>query len=73
MRIVGEGVIPQNVEWLYDFYKYWKKEGAFLRKYRAYLIIYETSSKEDSFILFENDTEFANENEFYSAFKKYEY
>ncbi|MDE7230507.1 MAG: hypothetical protein K2N56_08520, partial [Oscillospiraceae bacterium] len=71
LDIVGEGVIPQKIEWLYDFYKYWKKEGAFLREYQVYLVIYETNSKEDSYIIIKKDSEFADENEFYSAFKKY--
>lgn len=73
MRISSEGVIPQKIDWLYDFYKYWKKEGAFLKEYRVYLVLYKTSSERDSYILFKNDTEFFNENEFYAAFKKYPY
>lgn len=73
LNIFGEGVIPQKIEWLYDFYKYWKKEGTILREYRVYLILYATSSKRDSYILIENDSDFADENEFYSAFIKYPY
>lgn len=73
LDIVGEGVIPQKVGWLYDFYKYWKKKGTFLKEYRVYLILYESNSKRDSYILIENDSDFADENEFYAAFKKYPY
>ncbi len=73
LDIVGEGVIPQKVEWLYDFYKYWKKEGTFLKEYRVYLILYETNSKRDSYILIENESDFADESQFYSSFQKCPY
>lgn len=51
---------------------YWKKEGAFLRENQVNIFVYDGDIREE-YIIFENDTEFANEDEFYSAFKKYPY
>lgn len=31
ITILDQGTTPREVGWLYDFYKYWKKEGEFLR------------------------------------------
>ena len=71
LRVFNQGSTPQEVGWLYDFYKYWKTAGSFLKEYQVEILLYETNSKKDSYIIIKNDSEFADENEFYSAFKKY--
>ncbi len=73
IELRARGSTPQEVGWLYDFYKYWKKEGAFLREYQVSILIYENNVKKDCYVIIKNDSEFADENEFYSSFKKYEY
>lgn len=66
-----QGITPQEVGWLYDFYIYWKKEGSFFREYRVDILVNEGDMTD--WIIIENDSDFADENEFYSAFIKYPY
>lgn len=73
IELRARGSSPQEVGWLYDFYKYWKKEGAFLREYQVSIPIYENDVKKIFYVIIKNDSEFSSEDEFYSAFKKYEY
>lgn len=68
LRAVNQGSTPQEVGWLYDFYKYWKREGAFLKDYQLNIYIYEDNVKR-SYLVIKRDSEFSNEDEFYSAFR----
>ena len=68
LRAVNQGSTPQEVGWLYDFYKYWKREGAFLKDYQLNIYIYEDIVKR-SYLVIKRDSEFSNEDEFYSAFR----
>ncbi len=72
IELQARGSTPQEVGWLYDFYKYWKKEGAFLSDYHVTIYIYNEKSKTE-YVNIKKNSEFADENEFYSAFKKYEF
>ena len=68
IQVNDQGSTAREVGWLYDFYEFWKVEGAFLKDYRVDIDIYE-DKKEKSHITYYNDSKFANEDEFYSAFK----
>lgn len=70
VELRANGATPQEIGWLYDFYMYWKEEGAFFREYQVNFKIYE-GGVEKGHMVFRNDSEFANEDEFYSAFKYY--
>lgn len=68
IQVNDQGSTAREVGWLYDFYMFWKKEGAFLKDYRVDIDIYEGYDKK-SYIIYYNDSEFINESDFYSAFK----
>lgn len=72
IQVNDQGSTAREVGWLYDFYGFWKVEGTFLKDYRVDIDIYE-DKKEKSHITFYTDSEFANEGEFYSAFKTNSY
>lgn len=69
LRVFNQGSTPQEVGWIYDFYKYWKTEGSFLKEYQVNILIYESDVKVRCAVVITNDSEFADKNEFYSAFK----
>lgn len=68
IELRAQGSTPSEVGWLFDFYKYWKKEGAFLKEYQVSILIYEDNVMR-GYVIIKNDSEFSNEDEFYSAFK----
>lgn len=67
LRVVNQGSTPQDVGWLFDFYKYWKREVTFLKQYQVSILVYE-DNVERGYIIIKKDSEFFNEEEFYSAF-----
>lgn len=67
IKSVDHGSTPQEVGWFYDFYKYWKKEGAFLTSYNVNLYII-TDHKSMYHMSYDDKSEFPNEAAFYSAF-----
>lgn len=69
IQIIDQGATPQEIGWLYDFYKYWTKEGAFLKEYRVDILIYE-NHEEKAHIIFFDDSDFSDENELYAALYK---
>lgn len=71
IELRARGSTPQEVGWLYDFYKYWKTAGSFLKEYRVNILIYESDVKVRCAVVIKNDSEFASEDEFYSAFEVY--
>lgn len=71
IELRARGSTPQEVGWLYDFYKYWKTEGSFLKEYQVNILIYESDVKVRCAVVITNDSEFANKDEFYSAFEIY--
>lgn len=68
LTIRDQGSTPKEVGWLYDFYKYWKNEGSFLAGYRVEIRI-SLNDEITCHINYDNASEFANEDEFYSSFK----
>lgn len=68
IAVFDQGSTPQEVGWLYNFYKYWKKEGEFLRLYAVEIDIIENKQRM-CHINFLNDDDFPDEEKFYSAFK----
>ena len=68
LTIFDQGSTPREVGWLYDFYKYWKDEGGFLRLYAVKIDIIVDKQRK-CHINFLNDDDFSGEEKFYSAFK----
>ena len=68
LTIWDQGSTPQEIDWLYDFYKYWKKEGEFLRLYSVSIDIV-ADEKRMCHIDYREFDNFPNEENFYSAFK----
>lgn len=68
ITIRDQGSTPQEVEWLYDFYKYWKKAGEFLTKYSVCIDIV-LNDETVYHINYNYTTEFSNKTAFYAAFK----
>lgn len=66
ISIIDQGSTPQEIGWLYDFYEFWKKEGAFLKEYRVDILIFENHN-EKAHIIYFSDSTFADETELYSA------
>ncbi len=64
---IDQGSTPQEVGWFYDFYKYWKKEGAFLTSYSVHLHIV-TDHQSMYHLNYDDNSEFPDEAAFYSAF-----
>lgn len=68
ITIWDQGSTPKEVGWLYDFYKYWKREGEFLTKYSV--SIHVVLNNETSYhIIYNNMKEFYDESTFYAAFR----
>lgn len=68
ITVFDQGTTPQEVGWLYDFYKYWRNEGDFLTEYWVEIDIV----KNDDVIYhsyYSDKEEYSSESEFYSAFK----
>lgn len=68
ITIPDQGTTPQEVGWLYDFYNYWKNEGAFLTEYGVQIDI-SADNQRMYHINYINGDEFSNESAFYAAFK----
>lgn len=68
LTIYEQGTTPQEIGWLYDFYKYWKKEGELLRLYSVSIVIVADEQRMCHIDYREFD-DFPNEEMFYSAFK----
>lgn len=66
ITIIDQGSTPREVGWIYDFYKFWSNEGDFLKEYRVDIFVY-SGNEEKAHLVFFNDSEFADENEFYAA------
>lgn len=66
--IVDQGSTPQEVGCLYDFYKYWKINAAFLTEYEVKIRIIH-NDKVRYTIDYDNKDYFSDEKEFYSAFE----
>lgn len=69
ITIIDQGATPQEVGWLYDFYQFWLAEGAFLKEYRIDIYIFENQI-EKAHIIYDNEVDFFNEDEFYSTLKQ---
>lgn len=69
LTIFDQGSSPQEVGWLYDFYKYWKKEGEFLRLYSVDIDII-VDKQRMCHINYLNDDDFSDEKKFYAAFNE---
>lgn len=67
VRIRDQGATPQEIGWLYDFYKYWKENADSLRSYSVEIDI--AAGEDHHEIWFNKSSEFANEREFYAIFK----
>ena len=68
LSVFDQGSKPEEIEWLYDFYRYWKAEGDFLTEYSVIIRIVEKD--EDLYHIFYNNTdEFSDESEFNAAFR----
>ncbi len=68
LTIRDQGSTPKEVGWLYDFYKYWKNEGDFLKSYSARIDIV-VNDEIVYHINYNNSSEFPNEDSFYAAFE----
>ncbi len=69
ITIWEQGSTPQKIKWLYDFYKFWKKEGEFLTEYSVSIDI--VSSDETVYhIIYDHMKEFSDESTFYAAFSE---
>lgn len=68
LTIWDQGSTPKEMGWLYDFYKYWKKEGEFLRLYSVSIDIVADEQRMCHIDYREFDN-FPDEEKFYSAFK----
>lgn len=68
ITIWDQGLTPEEVGWLYDFYKYWRSEGDFLTSYSVRIDIVANDDVVYH-IDYLNDDEYSDETAFYSAFK----
>lgn len=68
IEVFNEDITPREVGWFYDFYKYWKNEGAFLDGYGIEIII-SLNKKITYHMYYDNNSDFPNEDAFYAAFK----
>lgn len=69
ITIWDQGSYPWDIDWLYDFYKYWKNEGDFLKSYRVHIDIVE-NNETVYHINYGDDDEFPSEKAFYAAFNE---
>ena len=68
ISISDQGSRPRDLA-IYEFYKFWQNEGTFLKDYRVDFYIYE-NHEEKAWIVFNKETDFSDENEFYSAIER---
>lgn len=67
LRIYDQGSTPQELGWIYDFYKYWRDNATFLK---SYSISIEIVVNQDYHEIMYNDTDiFFSEDELYGLFK----
>ncbi len=67
IKIYDQGETAREVG-LYDFYKFWQNEGAFLRDYKVWVLIYQNKVQK-GMIIWDKETVFSDEDEFYYAIK----
>ncbi len=67
VRIRDQGATPQEIGWLYDFYKYWKESADFLKSYSVYIDI--VTGDEHHAMRYNKSSEFATAEEFYAIFE----
>ena len=67
LRIHDQGTTPQEIGWLYDFYRYWKENADFLKSYRVNIDL--VTGEDNCAIRYDKSSEFATEEEFYARFK----
>lgn len=67
LRVSNQGTTPQEIGWLYDFYKYWKENADFLKSYSVYIEIW--IDKDHHTMRYDKSDTFASEREFYAIFK----
>ena len=63
---------PEDAGWLYDFYRYWEKEGEFLEDYTVHLTVIDRTKRdvESTYkVSYPKGKEFFSEKVFYSTFK----
>ena len=68
LTVCDPALTPQEVEWFYDFYKYWEANADYLENYHVKILVMENDQSK-FYISYYKDTQFADEYEFYSAFK----
>ncbi len=68
ITVCDQGSTPQEVGWLYDFYKFWAIEGDFLKEYQVNIYIFENNVQK-CFIRYNKGSIFTDEENFYSAFR----
>ncbi|MCH5208632.1 MAG: zinc ribbon domain-containing protein [Oscillospiraceae bacterium] len=79
LKVINQGRSPQEVGWLYDFYKFWKDKGNSLSSYIVTIEIWEYNKSADwklwyylNYSSHKRDGEplvFSTEEEFYNAFE----
>ncbi|MCH5206949.1 MAG: hypothetical protein J1F09_08340, partial [Oscillospiraceae bacterium] len=66
--IIDQGSTPEEIGCLYDFFNYWKSEGAFLERYSVGISIVENHTRL-YYINYSKEADFPSEAEFYAAFE----
>ena len=66
--IVDQGATAREVGWIYDFYKFLQNEGAFLRDYKVWILIYQ-KEEENERIIWDKETVFSDELDFFYAIR----
>lgn len=69
MRVESRALSPREVDWLYDFYKYWDSSADYLNNYHLYIGITENNVEKFYIAFYNNEESFNSEDEFYSAFE----
>lgn len=68
VRVRDQGTTPQEIGWLYDFYKYWSKNGAFLDSYSVFIDIMVDNINLHE-VRFTDSDVFTSAEDFYTIFK----
>ncbi len=68
VRIRDQGTTPQEIGWLYDFYKYWNEKAAFLDSYSVFIDIVADNVHLHEVRFIDSDV-FTSAEEFYTVFK----
>lgn len=68
VRVRDQGTTPQEIGWLYDFYKYWRKNGAFLDSYSVFIDIMVDNTNLHE-VRFTDSDVFTSAEDFYTIFK----